>query len=142
MFLSLIFVKVAAWGLQLYQKRDTSKIFNIFKNTPFKEHFWVTASINTAWNAKCWFINFLVHLACFSPTCWVITIIQIHFEKFALVSHWISCHLVFFFESMRWRKRDKKRGKLHCFTNGLGKTSIHYILKETHNSHFCATTKN
>ena len=48
MFLSLIFVKVAAWGLQLYQKRDTSKIFNIFKNTPFKEHFWVTASINTA----------------------------------------------------------------------------------------------
>ena len=48
MFLSLIFVKVAAWGLQLYQKRDTSKIFNIFKNTPFKEHFWVTASIDTA----------------------------------------------------------------------------------------------
>ena len=45
MFLSLIFIKVEVWGLQLYQKRDASEISNIFENTPYKEHFWVAACI-------------------------------------------------------------------------------------------------
>ena len=45
MFLSLIFLKIAVWGLQYYQKRDTAEICKVFENTSFKEHFWVTASI-------------------------------------------------------------------------------------------------
>ena len=37
--------------------------------------------------------------------------------------YWISCHLVFFFESMNCCKKEKKYGNSsECFTHGLGKT--------------------
>ena len=45
MFLSLIFIKVAAWGATTLSKKDAGEICDIFQNTSLKEHVWVTASI-------------------------------------------------------------------------------------------------
>ena len=63
---------------------------------------------------------------CFCFTLRVLKIIQIvlTLTKFVLYVSWLkSCHLVFFFESMNWFKKEKKREKFsECFTHGSGKT--------------------
>ena len=51
-------------------------------------------------------------------------------EKFVLnVSYVICCHLVFFFESISWGKRDKKQeNSIECFSYSLWKTIIPCIV--------------
>ena len=79
------------------------------------------------------FIDLLVHLAYvfvllakWLRSCkYIFTI-----EKFVLnVSYVIRCHLVFFFESISWGKRDKKQeNSIECFSYSLWKTVIHFIV--------------
>ena len=70
----------------------------------------------------------------------MITMIQIYFDSYAFCTSLslISCHLVFFFESISWCKREKKQeNSSECFTYGLEKTLI-YFTSSPKSPQFCS----
>ena len=129
-------------GLKLYKEREsTTGIFLWFLwnflRTLFLEHFWLPALLlllksPVFWSflssdlpdVYLWVFWFALHMFLFSYQ--VITIIQILLTliNFVLYVCWLNkLHLVFFFESMNWCKKEKKWEKpSECFTHGSEKT--------------------
>ena len=139
LILSRIFIKVAVWGAATLSKKRCQQNLQHFceyflKNTSGwlllsllleRPNHWVFLFFfQLSW---CWFIDFLVHLACFSPTCQVITMIQIHFESCTVC----TCSSLnklppgfFIFEWISWKKQENSN---EPFIYGLRKTLIHTI---------------
>ena len=124
------------------KKDNTAQVFSCYFYGIFLKHLfyitfpgacaivitWITNFLRFSffWLTRCIYGSFGSLCICFCFTLRVLKIIQIvlTLTKFVLYVSWLkSCHLVFFFESMNWFKKEKKREKFsECFTHGSGKT--------------------
>ena len=130
-------LKLQYGGLQLYQKKRLwYRYFPInfcesFESTFFKEHFPATAFIVITWNNKLLSFSFvfltfsmLIDCSlslCFSPTCRVITAMEIHFDSYKV---WVSG---FFNQCADVRRRKSGKTPVNVLCLVEGKSVLTYL---------------